>query len=207
MVSVNAEETDDTHAKDILVNLNIIDGNSATVSRLYCITATDKAIGATDETVKAQKNTWYDIAPFSDTVNPYVLMAWEIRIAFGDRQGGQFLPDKTATYKETCAFLIRCLIGPEADTDVTFEKAKELGLVKESDEFYNSGDEPIDFDSFCIILNRFINQPRALYFTGDFSPKYAVDSDRSMTYLEMLQQRFADADSQATASPSPTPTQ
>ena len=189
----------DKKVKEVLLALGIIDmddGDVEEVSRLQCITMLDKAIGITEEIVERDRKAFYE-RPFKDVDSPYASLAHSIGVAVGERiveyvyDGEEygtyyFYPNRSVSTKEVCAFLVRCLEIPEYDIDTTFAKAKEFGLVNETDWFYCNSDEPIDFDSICIIFYRFLYQPRYMYFTGEFSPRHAIDNERSMTYLEYL---------------------
>ena len=100
-----------------------------------------------------------------------------------------FYFERYATVKETVMFLTRALCGTELfELDEGFLIAKDFGLIKATDEFYVDGDSPITPEYFGIILERFLNQKRYLYFDETIENRIYLqkDEERSMTYLEYL---------------------
>ena len=115
--------------------------------------------------------------------------------------------ERPITPKEVLAFMVRCLQDAELlDIYQTFEIAIELGLISKTDSFYANVDKPISHNDFYVLLYRFLNQNRYLYFEpivltlwnyqgthvireGQFSVFALRDENRSMTYLEFLRQR------------------
>ena len=198
-----------------------------TVTRYECVTAIMKAIGATEDIARDIKGFFYDSysgvllkpersffdgdgkGPDFDFVKyysketGYISLAFYYGIAKGEIIGNHryFYFDRPVTAKETAAFMMRCLRGPDlGDLNETFAMAKESGLIKEEDVFYGDGDSLIAPDNFCIMLQRFLNQPRylyfdeELYFVPDSSAGIQVDRERSITYLQYLQSRQDDTD-------------
>ena len=132
----------------------------------------------------------------------YVAVAKEYtNIIFGEKNQQEEFSTEGAIYfnfvravttKETLAFMVRCLKNTDMDLaniDVTFAKAKELGLIKETDAFYENPDNAISSDDLFILLHRFLYQPRYLYFGGKDNGDFNVDSEGNMTYIEYLNQR------------------
>lgn len=126
----------------------------------------------------------------------YVDLAFNHGIAKGEMLNGQrcFFFDRFVTAKEAVTFMLRCI---EDSTDILWDevylKAKERGLIKESDVFYNDEAHFITPDEFCVLLYRFLNQQRYIYFIDSFFDSNGMaiefiqrDEERSMTYLEYL---------------------
>ncbi len=206
----------DSSMQEVITN-NLIEKegfeNSDTVTRFECVNAIIKAIGATEETALSAAMLLYgcltgpkenafldgdDIVPFdyakyADKEMGYIKLAFYNELAKGEiiQNRRYFYFDRPVTLKETSAFMMRCLKGPDLnDLDETFAMAKEYGLIKEDDIFYNNGDSSITLDYFCTMLWRFLNQNRYLYFNAEnFGTGLGKDEDRSMTYLEYLQPR------------------
>ena len=84
--------------------------------------------------------------------------------------------DREAYISEVITFMVRCLKGTEVTMEEAHQYAKELGLYKPEELYYNAfynTCQKIDFDYFCVLMNRFINQKRYFYFDDNESfPKY-----------------------------------
>ena len=65
--------------------------------------------------------------------------------------------------------------------------AEKSGIIKKTDGFYQRMDDPITPDEYCTMLLRLLSQKRCLYFDPDSSVYIEEDTERSMTYLEYLQ--------------------
>ena len=211
-IMVYAHNDNISETRDRLVELNIInDGyfsNSNTVTREECIVAIMRAIGVTDEEI--EKLNGCDLISFVDTdAFSYVGCADLAQIAYGEEcvvdyptertshtlknTDFFFFPERAITTKECLAFMVRCLEKTkETDLTSTFEKAKEYGLIKAEDGFIQEPDSAINQNDFCTLLERFLQQRRYKYYQREnnvFRMEGNVDEERSISYLDMLQQR------------------
>lgn len=198
--------------------------NTDTVTRLECLVAVMNAAGVTEEIAEdttyllvdpwygtRHENSYYDFSEiYTDPVTvsefsskycekwTYLELAFYHGIAKGEMFHGKpcFFIERPVTAKEAVTFMLRCV---EKSTDISwneaYEKAKERNLVKESDVFYNDEDFLITPDEFCILLYRFLNQHRYVYFVNDFFDANGDgiehilrDETGSMTYIEYLEQ-------------------
>ena len=114
-------------------------------------------------------------------------------IAQGERYWDRryFYHDRPVTATESAIFMTRCLIGQEGIRELGFEGimklAEKSGIIKKTDGFYQRMDDPITPDEYCTMLLRLLSQKRCLYFDPDSSVYIEEDTERSMTYLEYLQ--------------------
>ena len=194
-------------APDELKTLGIIDDNSfqgkyGYITRQECLVAIVNAIGMTEEANRYFCELAYYRPAFDDVTSDenrgYVWGA-EGTIALGD--GNQhFFPNHTATYKEAVAFMMRCLEQCPPDLDLMLSRAIEIGLIKETDHFYENMDAYFYKQDFCVLLERFIGQSRFAYYADYYlyegkkfyegSWEYNQDELRSMTYREFLTSRL-----------------
>lgn len=142
------------------------------------------------------KGTMIDVLKYNLKGLSYIRLAFYNGIAKGEiyQNRRYFCFDRAVTAKEATAFMVRCLEGLGLENiDETYLIAKERGLVKEGDVYFKDGNNPITPDDFCIILQRFLYQKRYIYF-NDVSVRtfYKEDEERSMTYIEYLQQLETD---------------
>ena len=98
---------------------------------------------------------------------------------------------RPVTFEEVCAFMVRCLeydITKSKTVGETFQIAKDTGLIKESDKFFDTPEEPVTLDEFKVIFNRFLDCPRGLYHEpSDIGYDiYIWDENGEKTYREML---------------------
>ncbi|MBE7052665.1 MAG: hypothetical protein E7391_00115 [Ruminococcaceae bacterium] len=106
---------------------------------------------------------------------------------------------RTVKLNEALAFMVRCLEKDKAigkGLDETFEMAKEKGLIKETDLFYEFPEKNLTLSEFKIIFKRFLKMPRGWYhqlpLTEDYFNyfNYKYDENRSKTYEEMLSEIY-----------------
>jgi len=195
----------DEFAFDELKTLGIIDDNSfkgeyGYITRQECLVSITKAIGMTEEAnryfceLNYYRPAFNDVALDVEIGGGYVWGA-EGTIALGD--GNQhFFPNHTATYKEAVAFMMRCLEQCPPDLDIMLSRAIEIGLIRETDHFYENMDAYFYKQDFCVLLERLIGQNRFAYFADYYlyegekyyegSWEYNEDESRSITYREFL---------------------
>jgi len=189
--------TDVTTAKELLAKYNVIDDNTfandKVVTRDECVNTIMKAIGLNEEILKSQ---------YGGGTNEYTLYGKEIiffRVKYAmdagvvsgefgadDNDNPLFCPSRAVTTKEVLAFMVRCLEDNSGDIDNTFKRAEELELIRKTDSFYEDSDLAIDQDDFYILLNRFLNQKRYLYYSGEYEPGFYLDDSREISYLDNL---------------------
>ena len=186
-----------------------------TVTRFEALTTIVKSIGATMdniENIHEQYGDSYSGRPadwmYADSLLPefdnrkfesqveqtrYLNLALFNGIAQGEINGNNryFYHDRPVTATETMVFMARCLVSKEEMKQYGSDEAKKValncGIIRESDTFYADMDSPITPDEFCVMLQRFLNQKRCLYFYAGLSYYVQEDTERSMTYLEYLQ--------------------
>ena len=69
------------------------------------------------------------------------------------------------------------------DLDGTFSRARETGIVKAYDAFYQKGNDALSVNEFCTLLYRMLCQERYRYFEGG---AYTTDEPRSIRYMDYL---------------------
>ena len=123
----------------------------------------------------------------------YLHLALCYGIAQGERYWNRryFYHDRPVTATESAIFMTRCLIGQEGIKEYGFEETMKLaeksGIIKKTDGFYQRMDDPVSPEEYCTMLLRLLSQKRCLYFDPDSSVYIEEDTERSMTYLEYLQ--------------------
>ena len=82
-------------------------------------------------------------------------IAFELGIIYGDGDGS-FDQWRLLTCAEAAALVMRCIDGDEekAALDIMFERAKEKGIIKPDDRFYNTPDDFISAEEYMILLYR-----------------------------------------------------
>lgn len=192
---------DATKASGLLKSYRIINDDffkNENVNRVECITAILKIIGATPKTEEYYINANYTVPVFEDPDSGvykghgYALAAGVNGIAFGvpNHAGSStyysFCPLDNVTTKEAIAFILRCL-QPIADTndslDDSFIKAKETGMIQETDAFYSDKDSFLTPSDLCVLLQRMLYQPRYKYFDEGH---LIIDKSSSVTYISYL---------------------
>lgn len=192
------------------------DNFSLPVNRMEALTAIMKIIGVTEEENEKRKHSEYVYRDFRDIYNlkneGYILYAWEEELAFGEYIDGEtysklcFNPYRKITYEELLMYMMRCLYDipnetifvkqcklVKEDKEEALKMAEEIGLLKLEDSFYNDLKEPVGRENYYELLKRFLNQKRYCYYSVYFSENgyycyIAKDEDRSITYLEHLEQ-------------------
>ena len=171
------------------------------VTREEAIRALMKILGVTPKMSKLSTDVKYFGPLFNDFAyfrpsDGYVSIAGHERIALGSY--GKFYPSRNITLKETIAFIMRCLESNDdsQNIDVTFNRAREIKLILNTDNFYTeSGDENLTKDDFCLLLNRFLKQKRYVYFDPNESQPMNYfglvrDENKSITYYEFLEEKL-----------------
>ena len=210
VINVYASNSTDSELYYLLNNLNIVDEDffvSKTITREEALISIMRVIGATDE--KIEESSGADLIAFADTETySYFGCAWLCGIAYGeecvvdyptDRTSHTlkntdffFFPERAVTIKECLAFMIRCLQSDKTDFDLTLEKAKDIGLINDKDNFIRDPNSIIGQDDFFVLLGRMLQQKRYKYFAEENNRIYMcgnIDTEKSMTYLEFLTQR------------------
>lgn len=122
-----------------------------------------------------------------------ISLAFYYGIAKGEFYDGfrYFYFERPVTAYESAAFMVRLLEkGLPSDLEMTYQLAKEFGIVLPEDEAYQDGDQTITPDYFCTMLLRFLELPRHYYFSNRaYDTEMYEDEERSMTYLEYLETR------------------
>lgn len=107
--------------------------------------------------IRKSRSVGYDDShPFSDLWQTagQVDMAFDLGIVYGNGEGKFRCKDRLSC-NEAVALVMRCIYdNTERDINVLFENAKELGIVKESDRFYNDRDSIIKAEEWMILLYR-----------------------------------------------------
>lgn len=166
------------------------------VFRGDCVASIMKLIGVDRKSAEMNRDADYDQPVFNDLCDDdlntgYIIESKFAGIAVGTGVGN-FEPNRIVTVKECLTFMSRCFQSEKMGTDVALEKAKENGLVYAEDNFIQDIDANLKQEDFCLLLTRMLQQKRYKYYAREdnhFSMYRCVDSERSMTYLEMLQQR------------------
>jgi len=210
--------------------------NPDAITRGECLIAIMRVIGVTDEEVALLNGSDVISFVDTNTFSYFGCADWsriaygeefEVDNSSFHRGGGgpppgknrivyYFFPNREVTLNECLAFMVRCLeqsvVNAETpddankNLDVTFEKAKEYGLINDEDEFVLNSDSTVNQDDFCVLLGRLLEQKRYKYYErktyifngkerSEFRWDGYVDENRSMTYHEMLNQRQEDEQS------------
>lgn len=110
-----------------------------------------------------------------------------------------FFPLRTATVNDCIAFIMRCIDknAEGLDLEGTFQLAKERGIIKESDNFYNDGNRDLNQEIFFTLLKRMMNEKRYIYFRKLTDKDIwwecdgrLYDETGEMTYLEYMQSLY-----------------
>ena len=185
--------------------------NADIVTRNECVDTLMKAIGSTEYTVYDQHAincdpVFDDKENISIRVNDVIVDGDEIIYPIESvpeeykdtgrltpdgtgREINLFYPSKAVTTKEVLTYMIRCLGKDKDKPDIAFIKAQGLELIGENDSFFENIDDDISPDDFCVLLRRFLNQKRYLYYSGEYDGQIKVDQEGSVTYLEFFKQR------------------
>lgn len=204
--SINDDLASNT-IKDLkIINLNIFE-NDTFITRNDCVGLIMKCIGVPDDVIvesyaaaplfcDGDDFTYYDKYITSCKLvegTAYVALATEFTdivkgVEINDRNLIRFDFTRPVTTKETLAFMVRCLydVG-DADLDETFEKALEIGLIKEIDAFFEDSDRVISCEDFFALLQRFLYQRQYLYYSRE-GECFRKNIRRNMTYYEFLQE-------------------
>ena len=67
--------------------------------------------------------------------------------------------------------------------DEKYLYAKEIGLVKKTDEFYQNRKWSISVSEFCVLLNRMLYEKRGMYFENGQMLYNDIDTKR---YIDCL---------------------
>ncbi|MBU5451520.1 hypothetical protein [Acetivibrio sp. MSJd-27] len=213
VIIVHADHGNISKEENILIELNIVDegyfSNFNTVTREECLVAIMRVIGVTDKEVDLLNGA--DFVAFEDTY-PYSYFgcAYRAKIAYGEEcivdyptyrtshthknTDFFFFPQRAVTVKETIAFMVRCLEDLDASIDLntTLKKAVEYGLIDDEDALIQNPDSEISQKDFYILIERFLQQRRYKFYQREnnvFRMEGNVDEKRSISYLNMLQQR------------------
>lgn len=125
--------------------------------------------------------------------------AWNANILGDEIKLGEykkFYPFEACTVDTCISMMMRCLDDYD-QSGVTLEEiyndAKKINLVRESDSFYNNGNEALTFETYCILIDRMLAQKVHTYFELD--PSYYLlvneltNEDKNITYRELLSSR------------------
>ncbi len=194
--------------------------NTDKVSRSECLVAIMNAAGITEEisnsfqyllvdewSCEPHENAYYDGSEiYTDDIAAsewsskycdrwtYFDLAFYHGIAKGSMLNGKrcFFFDKPVTAKEALTFMLRFVEKTmDIPWDEVYAKAKARNLLKETDAFYNDEAHLLTSDEFCVLLNRFLAQPRYIYFSnnthgGGIEESLHRDEELSMTYNDYL---------------------
>ena len=108
-----------------------------------------------------------------------------------------FLFEQEATLNEVLAFMTRCLKGTDTDVSNIYDTAVEIGLIDPEGHFDKIALQNVNSVSigyFSILMERFVNQNRYMYFDFDSPdfPKTSIDETGQMTYKQYLTQILFD---------------
>ena len=184
---------DDSKAISILSKYGIVDDSIENeVSRQACIAIITKAVGITPKMVEAfnallSYPIYVDYYDIDYNYRGYVVGAHGQKIALGEPSNRDltfFYPNRNTTLKEAVAFVMRYLEDCSTNISESFERAKEIELIKKTDEFYEKGDSIISPDELYIIVHRMLYK--------NFYKGFYTDSEetRTKTYLELLDENF-----------------
>lgn len=73
-----------------------------------------------------------------------------------------------------------------SNLNLLYDRAIELGLLKQSDLFCEYSDEPIKCEDFFVVLERFLYQNRYLYFDQN-EKSFFINAEAKDNYSEFLQ--------------------
>lgn len=128
----------------------------------------------------------------------YLLAGYDLFIAQGYK--GNFRPYDAITAKEAAAFMMRGIdVSFYYDIDVTYENAKQCGLIQKNDRFFEDGDMAVTANEFCILLNRMLYQPCCKCFISkemDSGERYETpwrDEERTKRYIDIVNGDFPES--------------
>jgi len=143
-----------------------------------------------------EKNYWH--VKYTSAERGAVSVAFYNDITKGIMVDGKryFMFEQTISLNEILAFMIRCLKGADADVSNAIETATALGIVQPENIFDMAGlkkPDVVGLGYFSILMKRFVNQKRYMYFDGNSEnfPKASIDLEGAMTYKEYLMQNIA----------------
>ena len=129
----------------------------------------------------------------------YLRAGHEMFIVHGYK--GNFRPYDAITAKEAAAFMMRGIdVSFYYDIDVTYENAKQCGLVQKTDRFYEDGDIAVTKNEFCVLLNRMLYQPCCICFIskeiepGKFYETQWRDENRTKRYIDIVNGDFPESE-------------
>lgn len=176
-----AVDSENIEINAILKNNNIIE--ETFITRRDCLVSIMKIIGVTND-LEIDIHTEKYFSDCSDTDIIYFSNAIYKNIAVGTRKLSEyeyeFKPDRCATYNDVLAFIVRCLTS---ETENIVEEAIKLGIIKETDSFYNDLDGYITNNEFYMLLERMLMKKCYIYVGKD------VVNPQSKTYLDILKER------------------
>lgn len=97
---------------------------------------------------------------------------------------------RPVTAKEAIAFMMRCLDSSDVELsniEIAYSRAEDIGLLKKNDSFYQDPNIAIGCDEFFILLQRFLYQPRRLYYEQD-TKDFFCDKTSDVSYMSFLKQ-------------------
>lgn len=183
------------------------------ITRIECLTGVLKAAGMRidgfyDPDVRIGvsiewdfRDSYYDGCEYAEYGYSYNIAYGVDLKTFNDGEFGLvFLPKKIATIEECIAFIMRCIedVPKETSLDDIYQMAKDRGIIKETDEFYESGKANLSQEVFYTLLMRMLNEKRYIYFTNEFDNRpYSykgklLDEEGEMTYLEYAKSLYED---------------
>ncbi len=184
---VNDSNIKNPNIYDIL-DENIL--NEESITRSNCISSIMKLIGVSEDDAYIFENSYFEYPIFSDVRdhevgNGYMLVAGYANIAVGEEKGDEFYfyPSRNVSIEECIAFIVRCLDKSVLNIDETYLYAKEIGLVKKTDEFYQNRKWSISVSDFCVLLNRMLYEKRGMYFENGQMLYNDIDTKR---YIDCL---------------------
>lgn len=206
-------ETSDYILRDKLPLLTSAEAEMDCVLRLNCLIAVLKEAGM-------ENNNFYDAYCNNHYVSYEPTLYDEDEVDFGKGReymllgkwyniigkenldhATRFKPYEKADVGSCAAFIIRCLEDvPKFETgneamEYIYDRAKDRGLIKEYDEFYDNPDELLTYERLCILLNRMLFEKRYIYFTEEhynenngllLTDGKNYDNEGEMTYLDFV---------------------
>lgn len=167
----------------LLKNYDIIEERF--ITRRDCLVYIMKIIGVTDQTKLnvIPEKTFVDCHGTDMVYYDYAIF---YGIANGTKFNGDysyswsFEPNRCATYNEALTFILRCLKDKPMDIK---KEAVDLGILNETDSFYNNLDEYMTDNEFYVLLKRMLEQKCYIY-VGEMR-----GSVEAKTYLEKLEEQ------------------
>lgn len=200
--NLNVYAQNDGTAYKYLKEFSIVD-NIGKVTREECVVMIGRVLGFTDSMAfdYQTKVTYYmppflDVEIFQSIYSGYIFKARDEGIIKGRKFGEYeylsplfgkpvmipyFEPEEYVTYDEAIAFIMRCLESSESELQSTYTRAKEIGLLVESDTFYNKHNEPVMFEDMCLLLYRMLDQNCYKYFDD------SIENPQQYTYRQLLE--------------------